>query len=485
MTTDTCMCLSNAVWNAVWVIRVAAELATATVSSPSWGHQTYTSSLRALSSRTGFTLLATALLLPQSFHHRLVKHHCEQHLRSRPRKASRSDTPAALFPSNCLYGIGSPMMAPFVTTPEPSDLLPPLLACLPTAFISQRPPPALLPLLSPILRQRVQLLGGQSESSWLPLLCWDPVEAPELATRVETSTFEPHPVSGEIELGDVGIPVYQRKDEETLQVLMKIPDFGLQTVHVWCELDEAGGGPGWRLSELRLLDLNTSTGWYDSIGKANSAHDAAQGPRPERISLPALVKSSPGSDLRHPSSGAAGQDDGDEDGDYWARYDAPPGRTPGPSQQPQAPTHGRTMSEVDYYSSYSRAPQTIDDQDAEESQDNQGVSGAAIQKLQEKLFGQTNSEEVHTEYFPPQSHLRGEPEELVHTRPSSSSSSPNVAHFESIAAGQSRAELAVQQHIGTTIKSLFKLASGAGMERADFQRLVQNELDLLQMWDEE
>ncbi|KAL9032118.1 MAG: hypothetical protein Q9180_006688, partial [Flavoplaca navasiana] len=75
-----------------------------------------------------------------------------------------------------------------IPPPAAETLLPPLLACLPTAFASTRPPPALLPLLSPILRQRVQLLSGSTSSpsdSWLTKLTWDPTKAEGLAPVVE------------------------------------------------------------------------------------------------------------------------------------------------------------------------------------------------------------------------------------------------------------------------------------------------------------
>src|ERR1700722_5722616 len=103
-------------------------------------------------------------------------------------------------------------MVMYIPPPAPRDLLPPLLACLPTAFASSRPPPALLPLLSPILRQRVQLLSCES---WLPLLCWDAHAASKLPGIIENIQLEPPPVSGEVELRDVETIQYRRLDPET------------------------------------------------------------------------------------------------------------------------------------------------------------------------------------------------------------------------------------------------------------------------------
>src|SRR6266487_4225572 len=117
-------------------------------------------------------------------------------------------------------------MVASVPLPQPRTLLPPFIACLQTAGLSIRPPPALLPLLSPILRQRVQLFTStatasegqthQRQVSWLSLLCWNEDVASKLPAIVEkyADKFEPHPVSGEIEMEafDEGKMQYRRVD---------------------------------------------------------------------------------------------------------------------------------------------------------------------------------------------------------------------------------------------------------------------------------
>ena len=79
-------------------------------------------------------------------------------------------------------------MSSSTTIPPPSveDLLPPLLAHIPIAFTSPQAPPSLLPLLAPILRSRVRLLGGGNdaaisapEESWLALMTWSEDGAPQ------------------------------------------------------------------------------------------------------------------------------------------------------------------------------------------------------------------------------------------------------------------------------------------------------------------
>ena len=114
--------------------------------------------------------------------------------------------------------------------PDSRELLPPLLACLPTSFVSPRPPPALLPLLSPLLRQRVNFLSTNNTSrsdGWLPLLSWDTQRAAKLAPVVERMHLEPHPVSGELELDDVRPAKYRRLDEETLHSRLEVEQFEL------------------------------------------------------------------------------------------------------------------------------------------------------------------------------------------------------------------------------------------------------------------
>ncbi len=144
-------------------------------------------------------------------------------------------------------------MVQFIPPPDTRLLLPPLLACLPTAFASPRPPPALLPLLSPILRQRLQLLSAHAASSsdsWLPLLCWNATSAEELPGIIESDKFELHPVSGDVEISDIDQLKYRRLDNETLHARVVVSEYRLGIIYLWCEGDQEGGGTGWRVSEV-------------------------------------------------------------------------------------------------------------------------------------------------------------------------------------------------------------------------------------------
>jgi hypothetical protein len=58
-----------------------------------------------------------------------------------------------------------------------------------------------------------------------------------------------------------------------------------------------------------------------------------------------------------------------------------------------------------------------------------------------------------------------------------------VAKLEQEAESQSTYEVGVKQHIGTSIKSLFRLAKATGMSRVEFQAMVRTELELLDVTD--
>lgn len=427
-------------------------------------------------------------------------------------------------------------MAPFISAPDPTTLLPPLLACLPTAFCSTRPPPALPPLLSPILRQRVTYLSSTtqtSEASWLPLLCWDATEAQDLAGVVENTAFELHPVSGEIELGDVGKALYRRKDAETIQALLRVPDLAIAVVYVWCEMDEGGDrgeGQGWRVAELRLLNRvsASSTGkeeardeWLDTIAAANARFDESRN-KPQSDGARADAQAKDGLSL-----GAL--EDDDDDDDYWARYDATPGgRTPAlkPSPAPRAgaslgmtaTARARSPSEDAYYAQYSSVQPEMDSHDpelaaqvsgdstlpgdalsgssrsAEAERERTVANGYSTTSAVNGYFSSIAQRPTSSSYEAPTDQHRNAGTEvnnaLVHTRPATSTSSSSssssaaaaasIAHLEQAALAQSAAALAVQQHVTTSLQSLWRLARATGIDTADFRALVAVQLDVLE-----
>jgi len=126
-----------------------------------------------------------------------------------------------------------PGLDQIIPQPDSRELLPPLLACLSVSGTAKEAPPGLLPLVSPILRQRLQLVASDD---WIQLLCWDKDVATRLPSVIEKIHVEPHPASGEIEPEDPDQILYRRSDPETLhaRLVERIRhSSGLPMVHRW------------------------------------------------------------------------------------------------------------------------------------------------------------------------------------------------------------------------------------------------------------
>jgi hypothetical protein len=386
------------------------------------------------------------------------------------------------------------MSAP--TPPQTELLLSPLLASLPAAAVSPEPSTALLPLLSPILRQRVQLLSGASSEPWLPLLCYDSAKALQLGKVVKSERLEPHPVSGEVEVdweSEVQVR-YKRLDEETLQALVNLAGLGLSVRLVWCVNDEVGGGDGWRIGEVGILDNTESWGW-PSISAAEEAFETTTHTSTQNL------HAATNSDSLH----TPGEDEDDDD-DYWAQYDkTPSGNTPAPKDDRTRPapmtSTASTTDEDSYYAQYLSVQPAMDNHDPDEAKENGEVESSlggdeVTRELQSTLSPASHHPELNetsaawSERPLYTNGVGGQIDGLLQPRPSSSSSggssgSETVERLERQAAGREQSETGIKQHIGTSIKSLWRLAKVAGIERAEFDRLVRTELDCLSMMDED
>lgn len=395
-------------------------------------------------------------------------------------------------------------MVELIQPPDPRTLLPPLLACLPLAFVSPRPPPALLSLLSPILRQRVQFLASSGASvsatdSWLRLLSWKAGKGEELQSLVDGMTFEPHPVSGEIELPDDMPVTYKRIDEETLHARIVLPDYCLNAIYVWCPNDEQGGGPGWRVTEVLPRggsDENEEDAWSGSMGEANTLSK-------ERLVEDALRAAEKDEQVKRDGpkqEEEKEEEEEDDDAAYWAQYDATPGATPAtktPAPNPVSSlehSNGTGTAADSYFARYGDVQPALDNHDPAEEQSELGPSSLNGDLLASLLQRQTNHSDLagqeqpaRTNGFSPGIATDEETAMLLnHPRPStdSSVSSDAVARLEQEAENQSSSEMGVRQHISSNIKSLFRLAKSTGIPRAEFQSLVQTELELLSVSDE-
>ncbi|KAA8564541.1 hypothetical protein MFRU_013g01220 [Monilinia fructicola] len=380
-----------------------------------------------------------------------------------------------------------------LTTPKVEQLLAPLLASLPAASVSPQPPTALLPLLSPILRQRVQLLSSTSDEPWLPLLCYDTSKISKLEQAIRNDRLEAHPVSGEVEIdweSEVGIQ-YRRLDQETLQALVVLKDLSLSVRLVWCVGDELGGGDGWRIGEVGVYDPENQVGWgNEDIASAESAF----------TSKPSQTSTQTNGSLSNLSNGAKALDEEDEDDDYWAQYDSTPAHTPAPNHSP-APQPMQTGSkgvddEDSYYAQYADVQPAMDNHDPDEAAQNGAVETSLGQDdqitstLQKSLQNHSPSREAK-QWGSESSSGRlsgGEYVEVVQPRPgsrTSSSGSETVAKLEKRAEAREQSEVGIKQHISTSVKSLYRLAKVAGIDRTEFDRLIRTELDCLSLMDDD
>lgn len=386
-----------------------------------------------------------------------------------------------------------------IPTPKHHELLPPLLACLLAASASTHPPPSLLPLLSPILQQRVNLLVGTSSysDSWLRLLCWDSSEAERLVNIIKGKPFELHPVSGEFDFGDVPELLCRRLDEETMHARVAIPDLGLMIIYLWCEGGHEGVGTDWRVSEVKPIESFSEdklNGWSLSIPEAEAKWR-------EKVVANGQSEVSCIPSIQEPQSTEPGAIEDDEDA-YWARYDFTPGRSPGPRApgiNKPAPASiamdssraGPITSDDEYYARYEKVQPEMEHEDPSQDRKVLGESslnGNAVMPSTDRVLPSPPYESLRLSLRDTISGSDCKPDDsMINHSPASSTSraSPTVARLEESAETISHGEMAIRQHVSTTIKSLFRLSRAAGMDRLEFDELVRTELDTLSLLEED
>lgn len=409
-------------------------------------------------------------------------------------------------------------MGASITPPDFNRLLAPILPALPTATVSTEPAVGILPLLSPILRQRVKLFSSGSTEPWLKLLSYDTAKAAQLIELVQNGSLEPHPVSGEVEVDwDYDAETrYKRLDRETLQALTVLVDLGLAFQLVYCVNDAEGGGDGWRVGEVTVADKAVPFSQFGGVATIAQAEAKFQAPR---ISEPSAISSNGSS-----TSGSDHLEDDDDDG-YWDRYDATPARTPANNRSPapQAPQAGTgagasATTSASHWSAYNASAAMDDDDDddyyaqydsVQPAMDNHDPDEEAMLRahVQPPLgLGHSNDPVVVTDAPEPQNFwsstetdsntnnnhsqedalLSARELALLHPRPRSSASSSShgsitVAKLEASAGKQEQNEFGVKQHVSRSIRSLYLLARSSGIEREEFEQLVKREMDVLSL----
>jgi len=289
---------------------------------------------------------------------------------------------------------------------------------------------------------------------------------------VENGTYEPHPSSGEIEVGDIGAIKYKRLDLDTLRAQIALPEWSLTALYLW--IAEGEGGSGWRLAELLPYDseLERNPTWSHSMGEANESSR-------ERMVSEAIR------DAEAAEKTTAGQDDDD---DYWAQYDRTPGPTPA---QNRSPAPNTPAADADYYAQYGEVQLAIATHDPSEEANgtrNSSLSGDILAGvMQQESEGTVDRGPIQQGGLGGQKRVVEAAEAPVSLPPPASlspASSDAVTRLEERADQQSASEMGIRQHISTTMKSLYRLANSAGMEGEEFDRIIQRELETNSMLDE-
>lgn len=384
------------------------------------------------------------------------------------------------------------MAASQIPNPDLPEVLGGVVHSLPPAAIATQLSETILPYLSPILRQRLQLLASSSTEPWIRLLCYDAAKAPKLNEIAQSDRLEPHPVSGEVEIDwDYDAEIrYRRLDEETFQAFVALKDMELAFRLVYC----SGEADGWKVGEVTVTDTPpfSAFGGFPTIPEAERHFSESQAKAaPTAASHTAVPKATVAEE-------AAEEEDDD---DYWARYDATPARTPAPERSPapmsRQPDRGARTEEEDYYAQYDSVQPAMDNHDPDEEANLEAIAPplgmAASSKPgrpgrhgyseEEAELNETNGAWTLADpppRSPSASSRSGDDPNLVHPRPESSTDShASVEKLEAAAEN-----FGVQQHISRSIKSLYTLGRSSGMERSEFERIVKRELELLSLMED-
>lgn len=368
------------------------------------------------------------------------------------------------------------------------------------------------------------------------LLCYDPGKAASLGDIARSGDLEPHPVSGEVEVDwDYDVETrFRRLDSETMQTLVAFKSLGLAFQLVYCTGDEEGGGDGWRVGEVTVPDKPSP---FSVWGGMSSLADAEADFEEKEAEKKAIENYKPAINrlgVRDMSLSALEvDDDDDDDDDYWARYDATPARTP-ITKQPPAPISvqqstgsiaSKAEAEDAYYAQYADVQPAMDNHDPDEAAQAEaaGVMTSVVQRTYEMIkpslqngthnlpkiappLGLTRAKSSHDDAASTDAEettrvwsmveektrrIEGNENrvvDLVHPRPASNASSSGsqiVKKLEASAGKKEQSEFGIKQHVGRTVRSLFSLSRAAGIERAEFERLIKTELDMLGMMEDE
>lgn len=286
-------------------------------------------------------------------------------------------------------------------------------------------------------------------------------------------------MSGEVEIDwDYDAQTrYRRVDSETLQALVVLAELGLAFQLVWC-VGDPDGGDGWRIGEVTTADKEPFAvfGGQPSMAEAEKEFEQKKSAKAQTNGHLAVNGQKPVQEV---------EQEEDDDDDYWAQYDATPGRTPAQKHSPAprsiAGGPAATKAEEDnYFAQYDDVQPAMDNHDPDEEE-----AAAQLAPQQQPLGLDSNANGNQA----PAHDLS-----IMHPRPESSASSngehtvakleEEAERLEDKAGKQEQSEFGVRQHVSRSIRSLFMLSRASGIEREEFERLVRRELDVLGMMEE-
>ncbi|KAK6337985.1 hypothetical protein TWF696_001457 [Orbilia brochopaga] len=403
-----------------------------------------------------------------------------------------------------------------IPPPSLADLLPAFLAHIPASFASPHPPPSLPPHLTPLTRSRLTHLSfnlptSSSDSSWLSLLTWssDPSDGQALHDHLVAQDYyflhqAPSP-------GTFQCKGFRRLDAETLQALVSIPEIELLVVYQFTENDvPANGASGtensWKVHDVRLSDdedaLLRAGSWHDSTDAAEESFRSRNYTYPTRPTVSTAVATN--------YQDVAADDDDDDD--YWGRYDDEDTESTAGDHEQHAATASQQQSPVQLAASLlarrvldPQPDDTAADEDAYFAQyadvqpvlDNNTSTTTTTAKPKPANINTDNRRDslstthtAATDREEPTSTSLSTPL-TAFTHPSThisplqqQSKAADVAALERAAEVHTQAEVAIRQHVSTSIKSLYRLWKAGGLDADEFARVVERDVEVLRLVEE-
>ncbi|KAF3911062.1 hypothetical protein AA313_de0204268 [Arthrobotrys entomopaga] len=401
-----------------------------------------------------------------------------------------------------------------IPPPTLTGLLPPFLSHIPASFASPHPPPSLPPLLTPLLRSRLTHLSTTS-SNWVTLLTWssNPSDGENLHSHLSTQDYyflhqPPSPAT-------YTLRGFRRLDAETLQCLILIQELEIVILYQFVAddiVDEEGSrGDGWKVHDVRISDDEecfTSSGISAFVGGIEEAEESYR-------------SRSFSSRYDYDSTAVAGgrkeeEVDDDED-DYWGRYDDEDTESSAGDQYEQPPQQNEQQQHRGSFSHMHQSPVQLaasmlarrvlhpEEQEEDKEEEEYYARYANVEAVLDKPAGEIDRRDsistTHTNHSIGQERVLGDlntPSTII-TIPSAKIS-PTVVNntaaknvrlgekvvgeLESAAQVHTQNEVAIQQHVSTTVKSLYRLWKAGGMEAEEFGRFLEREVEVLKVVEE-